>query len=125
MEMGASQLAVRIVGSIGRINQGHLRTGKLSDDEWPRLTEAIEKLRHVSLSIDETPGLTPSELRTATMAAEGHSNKAIADALVLSPKTVEFHLGNVYRKLGVANRTALARVLADQLDASGSVPSTA
>jgi replicative DNA helicase len=63
MEMGASQLAVRIVGSIGRIDQGHLRTGKLSDDEWPRLTEAIEKLRTVSLHIDETPGLTPSELR--------------------------------------------------------------
>ena len=63
MEMGASQLAVRIVGSIGRIDQGHLRTGKLTDDEWPRLTEAIEKLRNVSLHIDETPGLTVSELR--------------------------------------------------------------
>jgi replicative DNA helicase len=63
MEMGASQLAVRVVGSIGRIDQGHLRTGKLNDDEWPRLTEAIEKLRTVSLHIDETPGLTPSELR--------------------------------------------------------------
>ena len=63
MEMGASQLAVRIVGSIGRVDQGHLRTGKLSDEEWPRLTEAIERLRTVSLHIDETPGLTPSELR--------------------------------------------------------------
>lgn len=63
MEMGASQLAIRIVGSIGRIDQGHLRTGKLTDDEWPRLTEAIEKLRNVQLHIDETPGLTVSELR--------------------------------------------------------------
>jgi replicative DNA helicase len=63
MEMGASQLAVRVVGSIGRIDQGHLRTGKLTDEEWPRLTEAIEKLRTVSLHIDETPSLTPSELR--------------------------------------------------------------
>ncbi|MDI3381116.1 replicative DNA helicase [Xenophilus aerolatus] len=63
MEMGASQLAVRIVGSIGRIDQGHLRTGKLTDEEWPRLTEAIEKLRTISLHIDETPGLTSSELR--------------------------------------------------------------
>ena len=63
MEMGAAQLAVRIVGSIGRVNQGNLRTGKLTDDEWPRLTEAIERLRTVSLHIDETPGLTPSELR--------------------------------------------------------------
>ncbi|NVM91025.1 replicative DNA helicase [Variovorax sp. SG517] len=63
MEMGAAQLAVRIVGSIGRIDQGHLRTGKLTDEEWPRLTEAIEKLRTVSLHIDETPGLSTSELR--------------------------------------------------------------
>jgi replicative DNA helicase len=63
MEMGASQLAVRIVGSIGRIDQMHLRTGKLTDSEWPRLTEAIEKLRNISLHIDETAGLTVSELR--------------------------------------------------------------
>ena len=63
MEMGASQLAVRIVGSIGRIDQGHLRTGRLTDDEWPRLTEAVEKLRSVQLHIDETAGLTVSELR--------------------------------------------------------------
>ncbi len=63
MEMGAAQLAVRIVGSIGRIDQGHLRTGKLTDEEWPRLTEAIEKLRNISLHIDESAGLTSSELR--------------------------------------------------------------
>ena len=63
MEMGASQLAVRIVGSIGRIDQTHLRTGKLTDEEWPRLTEAIEKLRNISLHIDESAGLTVSELR--------------------------------------------------------------
>ena len=65
MEMGAAQLAVRIVGSIGRIDQGHLRTGKLTDDEWPRLTEAIEKLRTISLHIDESAGLTSSELRAS------------------------------------------------------------
>lgn len=63
MEMGASQLAVRIVGSIGRIDQSRLRTGKLRDEEWPRLTEAIEKMRTVSMHIDETPGMTTGELR--------------------------------------------------------------
>ena len=63
MEMGASQLAVRIVGSIGRIDQMRLRTGKLKDEEWPRLTETIERLRKISLHIDETAGLTTSELR--------------------------------------------------------------
>lgn len=63
MEMGASQLAVRIVGSIGRINQNNLRTGQLTDDEWARLSETGEKLRTISLHIDESPGLTSSEIR--------------------------------------------------------------
>ena len=63
MEMGASQLAVRIVGSIGRIDQTHLRTGALTDGGVPRLTETIEKLRNIALHMDETPGLTGGRLR--------------------------------------------------------------
>ena len=63
MEMGAAQLAVRIVGSIGRIDQGRLRTGQLKDDEWPRFSEAIDQLKDIPLHIDESSGLTPSELR--------------------------------------------------------------
>ncbi len=74
MEMGAAQLAVRIVGSIGRVNQGNLRTGKLTDEEWPRLTEAIERLRTVSLHIDETPGLTPGNC--GPMPAVWHASAA-------------------------------------------------
>ena len=57
--------------------------------------------------------LTPSEERVARMAAEGLATKDVAAALFLSPKTVEFHLGNAYRKLGVRNRTALARAMGD------------
>jgi replicative DNA helicase len=63
MEMGAAQLAVRIVGSIGRIDQSRLRTGQLSQDEWPRFAEAIDQLKDIPLHIDESSGLTPSELR--------------------------------------------------------------
>ncbi len=63
MEMGASQLAVRMVGSLGRIDQQHLRTGALRDDEWTRLTEAVDKLGKVSMFIDETAALNPAELR--------------------------------------------------------------
>jgi replicative DNA helicase len=63
MEMGASQLALRVVGSIGRIDQQRLRTGALRDDEWGRLSEAVEKLGKVNLFIDESGSLTPSELR--------------------------------------------------------------
>ncbi|EHR71735.1 replicative DNA helicase [Burkholderiales bacterium JOSHI_001] len=63
MEMGASQLALRMVGSLGRIDQSGLRTGRLRDDEWGRLTEAVDKLGKASIFIDETPALNPSELR--------------------------------------------------------------
>jgi replicative DNA helicase len=63
MEMGASQLALRMVGSIGRIDQQHLRTGALNNDEWSRLTEAVDKLSKASIFIDETPALNPAELR--------------------------------------------------------------
>lgn len=63
MEMGASQLALRLVGSLGRIDQTHLRTGKLGDDEWGRLAEAVDKLKQAQIHIDETPGLTVAELR--------------------------------------------------------------
>ena len=63
MEMGASQLALRMVGSLGRINQQHLRTGKLADDEWSRLSEAVDKLGKAPVFIDETPALNSNELR--------------------------------------------------------------
>jgi DNA-binding NarL/FixJ family response regulator len=57
--------------------------------------------------------LTPAERRVAEQAAAGRSNRDIAAVLVVSPKTVEFHLSNVYRKLGVRSRTALAKKLAN------------
>ncbi len=63
MEMGASQLALRLVGSLGRIDQQHLRTGALRDDEWSRLTEAVDKLGKASMFIDESPSLNPAEVR--------------------------------------------------------------
>jgi replicative DNA helicase len=63
MEMGASQLALRLVGSLGRIDQQHLRTGKLAGDEWSRLTEAVDRLKESRVFIDETAGLTAAELR--------------------------------------------------------------
>ena len=63
MEMGASQLALRMIGSLGRIDQSGLRTGRLRDDEWTRLTEAAERLSKAHLYIDESPALNPAEVR--------------------------------------------------------------
>ena len=56
--------------------------------------------------------LTASERRVATLAAEGGSNRDIAQTLFVTPKTVEVHLSNAYRKLGIRSRRELARVLA-------------
>jgi replicative DNA helicase len=63
MEMGAAQLALRLLGSNGRIDQTHLRTGKLSDEEWSRLPDALDRLSKAQMQIDETAGLNPAELR--------------------------------------------------------------
>jgi replicative DNA helicase len=63
MEMGAAQLAMRLVCSVGRIDQQRLRTGRLTEDDWPRLTAAIQKMQDANLFIDETPALNPLELR--------------------------------------------------------------
>ncbi len=63
MEMGATQLALRMVCSVGRLDQQRLRTGRLVDDDWPRLTAAIQKMQEAQLFIDETPALSALELR--------------------------------------------------------------
>jgi replicative DNA helicase len=63
MEMGATQLAMRMLGSVGKLNQHDLRTGRLQDDDWARLTHALGRLNDAPLFIDETPALSALELR--------------------------------------------------------------
>jgi replicative DNA helicase len=63
MEMGAQQLALRMLSSVGRINQQRLRTGRLENDDWPKLSETIRRMQDAPLYIDETPALNSLELR--------------------------------------------------------------
>lgn len=63
MEMPGESLAVRMLSSLGRIDQNKLRTGKLMEEDWSRLTSAVALLSNAKLYIDETPALTPLELR--------------------------------------------------------------
>ena len=63
MEMPGEQLAMRMMSSLGRVNQQKVRTGKLEDDDWPRLNSAVALLKDAKLFIDDTPALTPAELR--------------------------------------------------------------
>jgi replicative DNA helicase len=63
MEMPGDSLAMRMMSSIGRIDQHKVRTGKLDDDDWPKLTKAVGVLADAPIFIDDTPGLSPNELR--------------------------------------------------------------
>jgi len=63
MEMGAVQLAMRMLGSVGLLDQHRMRTGKLQADDWPRVTHAVEKMQDAQIYIDETPALTAMEVR--------------------------------------------------------------
>ncbi len=64
MEMGAAQLAQRLLGSISRVDQQKMRTGRLADEEWSALSEAVANLHDAPIYIDETGGLNALELRT-------------------------------------------------------------
>ena len=63
MEMSAEQLTLRMISSLGRVNQGHLRNGQLSPEDWTRITSATDLLQTAPIYIDETAGLTPTEIR--------------------------------------------------------------
>jgi replicative DNA helicase len=63
MEMGGTQLALRMLGSVGKLDQHRLRTGRLRDEDWPRLTHAVGKLNDAPIHVDETPALNALELR--------------------------------------------------------------
>jgi replicative DNA helicase len=64
MEMPGDSLAMRMMSSLGRIDQHKIRTGRLDDDDWPRLTSAMSLLAETKLFIDDTPALTPTEVRS-------------------------------------------------------------
>ncbi|MDR3394399.1 MAG: replicative DNA helicase, partial [Parasulfuritortus sp.] len=76
MEMGAAQLVMRMLGSIGRLDQHKLRTGRIAEDDWHKLTSALGRLNEAPVFIDETPGLTAMEVRArARRLARQNDNK--------------------------------------------------
>ena len=63
MEMPAQQLAFRMISSLGRVDQTHLRTGRFPDEDWSRINTAVQLMSDAPLFIDDTPGLSPTEIR--------------------------------------------------------------
>lgn len=78
LEMPASSLVTRMLASLGRIDQTRVRDGKLEEDDWPRLTTAIDLLRNKALFIDDSPGISPTEMRSrARRLAREHGGLAM------------------------------------------------
>jgi replicative DNA helicase len=63
MEMSAESLTLRMISSLGRINQSNLRSGRLQEEDWPRIDSAMTQLSSAKIYVDETPGLSPTEIR--------------------------------------------------------------
>jgi len=63
MEMPSQQLAFRMISSLGRVDQTHLRTGRFPDEDWSRINTAVQLMSEAPIFIDDTPGLSPTEIR--------------------------------------------------------------
>jgi len=90
MEMGAAQLALRLIGSVGRLDQHKLRTGRLAAEDWEKLTSALGRLNEAPILIDETPALNAIEVRSRArrlMKTYGKLGLVIVDYLQLMQAT--------------------------------------
>ncbi|NDH09629.1 MAG: replicative DNA helicase [Gammaproteobacteria bacterium] len=86
MEMPSDSLAMRMMSSLGRIDQHRIRTGQLTDDDWPRVTSSVTMLSEAPLFIDDTPGLSPAEMRSRArrlMREQGQLGLIVVDYLQL------------------------------------------
>lgn len=81
MEMGGAQLAMRMIGSVGRLNQQNLRTGRLEDEDWSRMTMALGQLNDAPIFIDETAGLNSLELRSRARRLDRQNRKPNAQGV--------------------------------------------
>jgi len=114
MEMPGQQLALRMLASLGRINAHKIRTGKLGDDDWPRLTSAVGLLNDAPIYIDDTPSLTPLELRARTrrLAREQGLGMVIVDYLQL----MQGADGSENRATEISAITRSLKILAKELN---------
>jgi len=113
MEMPGQQLAMRMLASLGRINAHRVRTGQLHQEDWPRLTSAMGLLDEAPIYVDDTPALTPLELRARIrrlMREHGQLGMVIVDYLQLM-QTGE---NNENRAVEVANITRALKVIAKE-----------
>jgi len=116
--MGAKQLIIRVAGSLGRIDQSRLRTGKLTPDEWSRFAEVSERLGQAPLFIDDTPALTSSQLRASARRLarqSGGLGLIVVDYLQLMVAGGDGRRGVENRAYELADVTRALKALAKEL----------
>ncbi len=114
MEMPAESLAMRMLSSIGRIDQHHVRTGKLQEDDWSRLTNAVGWLSKAKMVIDETGSLSPMDLRArARRVARDHQDLGLIVIDYLQLMQIPGHSENRTAEISEISRSlkALAKEL--------------
>jgi len=74
MEMPSEQLAFRMISSLGRVDQSHLRTGRFPDEDWSRINTAVQLMSDAPIYIDDSPGLSPTEIRARARRLKREAN---------------------------------------------------
>jgi len=74
MEMPSEQLAFRMISSLGRVDQSHLRTGKFPDEDWSRINTAVQLMSDAPIFIDDSPSLSPTEIRARARRLKREAN---------------------------------------------------
>jgi len=118
MEMPGAQLATRMLASLSRVNSTRLRTGQLENDDWPKLTSAIGLLNQKNIYIDDTPALSPLEVRTRArrLAAEHEHGLGMIMLDYLQLMRGSDTGNNENRTLEISNITRSLKGLAKELD---------
>lgn len=114
MEMPGSQLSMRLLASLSRVNAQRLRTGHLHDDDWPRLTSTLGMLADKPIFVDDTPAMSPLELRSRArrLAREHGLGLIVVDYLQL----MQAHEPQENRATEISNITRSLKILAKELN---------
>lgn len=114
MEMSGEQLVMRLISSLGRIDQGKVRTGKLDESDWPRVTNAVKLMSEAPLFIDDTPALTPTEIRARArrLKREHGLGLIVVDYLQL----MQVHGGKENRATEISEISRSLKGLAKEMD---------
>ncbi len=116
MEMPGEQLAIRMLASMGRIDSNKLRTGRLGDDDWPRLTSASGMLTNAPIFVDDSTGISPLELRARARRLWRKNEKKLGLIIVDYLQLMESSEDNENRATEIAGITRSLKMLAKELD---------